>query len=93
MDQYDQAYYEKMITLTGYPEFHDWTEEIKKEIYQLQANVLQSSKSWEQVCFAKGYAAGLSAVINLRSTTLATKKNAEEQDVLDALEDTGDANV
>ena len=72
-------YYEDMITLTGYPEFKALAEELKKEIYQTQANCLQNSKSWEEVCFAKGWAAGLAYIINLRESTLTAKKNAEEE--------------
>ena len=72
-------YYEDMITLTGYPEFHALAGELKKEIYQTQANCLQSSKSWDEVCFAKGWAAGLAYIINLRESTLMAKKTAEEE--------------
>lgn len=89
----DKVFSEQMITLTSYPEFKVWVEETRKEIYQLQANLLQNSKNWDQVCFVKGLASGLMQIINLREITLAAKKLSDEQDILDTLEEVGDANV
>ena len=81
----NDKHFEDMMTLTGYPEWKQLADELKKEVYQTQANTLQSAESWDQVCFAKGWSAGLAYIINLRENTLKAEKNAKEQALLDAV--------
>jgi len=69
MDRANKKYYEAMITLTSYPEWSEWCEEIAKEIYQIQANALES-KDYGDLCERKGFAKGLAYVINLREDTI-----------------------
>lgn len=69
MQRHDKEYFEKMITLTAYPEWATFVEELKKEIYHSQANCLENASTWEEVCKEKGWVKGLAYVINLRENT------------------------
>jgi len=84
MHRQDQQYFEAIITLTGYPEWEILVEELKKEIYQTQANVLENSTTWDQVCAAKGWAAGLAYLVNLRENNAKAYASVLEQAALDA---------
>lgn len=60
---------EKAERLSNYLSAHEWDEikeELKKEIYQTQANLLDSAKDWDSVCRAQGYCQALAMIINLR---------------------------
>lgn len=77
MDRANDKYYEKMITLTAYPEWHELTEELKRMIYNIQANALEA-KSWDEVCENRGFAKALAYLVNLREDT--KKQQAVEVD-------------
>ena len=76
MDRATEKYYEKIITLTSYPEWEDYVEELKKEIYQLQSNSLEA-KSWDELNQTKGVAKGLTRIVNLRADTINILKIGE----------------
>jgi hypothetical protein len=63
----NQVFYDRMLTLTGSPEWDALVEEIKKEIYQHQANVLENANNWDSVVFTKGWCGALAYIMNLRS--------------------------
>jgi hypothetical protein len=77
----DQKYYEQMLTLTGQPEWDVLVEELRKEIYQTQANLLENSQNWDQVCAAKGWCAALAYLINLRPRIKMQVQESENADV------------
>jgi uridine phosphorylase len=77
VDRANDKYYEQMIQLTAYPEWGELVEELKRMIYNVQANALEA-KSWEEVCENKGFAAGLAFLVNLREDT--KKQQAIEVD-------------
>ena len=79
MEQQDKKYYEDIIDLTGHPAWPKFVEEIKKEIWAIQGNALESINTVEQLHFAKGYVAALAATANLRETA---KALIENEDVL-----------
>lgn len=79
MERANSKYYEAMITLTAYPEWKEWCDEIAKEIYQIQANALES-KDYGDLCERKGFAKGLAYVINLRDDTLKARQIEESND-------------
>lgn len=68
MDKVDEKYYEKIITLTAYPEWKDYVAELEKEIYQLQAEAFEA-KDWDEFNVTKGMARGLARIVNLRADT------------------------
>lgn len=69
MNREDEKYYEKIVTLTAYPEWGDYVEELKKEIYQIQAEAFEA-KNWDEFNVKKGEAKGLSRIVNLRADTI-----------------------
>lgn len=78
MEKKDIEYYEKLIDLTAHPEWETLVEEIKKEIWGIQGNVLESASSWEQVKWTQGYVAALAAMSNLRDTAKQILENSNE---------------
>lgn len=62
----DYKYYEDIIDLTSHPAWPKLVEEMHKEIYNLQCGALDNIKTVEELYFAKGYAAALSATATLR---------------------------
>ena len=78
MTNEDIKYYEGIIDLTSHPRWESFSEEVKKEIWNIQGNVLESVNTVEQLHFAKGYAAALSATANLRETALKLLENKDE---------------
>jgi len=69
MNQGDDAYLKNMISLTANKEWGEFIEDLKSEIYQHQANVLESSDKWDQVVYTKGWCAALAYIISLRDRT------------------------
>ena len=82
MDQkeLDQMYHEAMLTLSGSREWEMMAEELTKEIYQLQATLLESAASWDQVVFTRGWCKALAYVLSLRARTEAALEAAEDDD-------------
>ena len=78
MNEQDVKYYEGLIDLTAHPRWADFVEEIKKEIWSIQGNVLESVSTVEQLHFSKGYVAGLAATANLRETAEKVLENQGE---------------
>jgi hypothetical protein len=64
--QINREYFEKLISLTANPEWVEFVEELKKEIYQEQANVFDSAQSWDDVQYKKGWCEALNYVITTR---------------------------
>jgi len=79
MNAKDQAYFESISTLTSYPEWAILVEELKREIYQTQSNILQSANDWDTFNVAKGWAGGLAYIINLRENNIKAMRTASEQ--------------
>jgi hypothetical protein len=72
----EDKYFDDMMTLTGTPEFEVLVEELERMVYEIQANALEAP-SWERVQEDKGFAKGLTYIINLREHTKLEKKNAD----------------
>jgi len=69
MSKETEKYNEAMITLTSYPEWELFVKELANEIYQTQANALEDSKDWGDLCEKRGVCKGLARVLNLRDDT------------------------
>lgn len=65
----DKEMLEARMGMTGTHEWNDLLEELKQEIYQNQANVLENAQNWDQVVFMKGWCAALAYIINTRERT------------------------
>lgn len=89
MDKELQVYLNDMLSLTGTPEWETLMLELKKEIYQAQANLLQNAQTWDAVVFQKGWCSALAYIINTRETTKATLDQAEDAKAAEA-EDNAD---
>ena len=68
MERADREHYERMLTLTAYPEWEEWVKELEKELYQEQCDVLELCTSWDAVNIKKGRTAKLAEIINFRDT-------------------------
>lgn len=73
----DDVFLENMISLTANKEWGELTDELKKEIYQNQANILENAKGWDAVVFAKGWCAALAYIISLRERSIMFKEQAQ----------------
>lgn len=78
MTEEDIKYYESLIDLTADPKWQALTEELKKEIWQIQGNILESATNEQQLYFAKGYTAALSTMVNLRENAKQVLDNKNE---------------
>jgi len=67
MQRTDQEFFEKMITLTGYPEWSELVKDLESLIYHMQADAFEA-KSWDDLNEAKGLAKGLAYIVNYRET-------------------------
>jgi hypothetical protein len=76
----DRRLLESRLGMTGTPEWNDFIEELKKEIYQHQANILENAANWDQVVFTKGWCAALAYIINTREKTKIEIDQLEESD-------------
>lgn len=76
MDQQEinEQFKEAMLTLTGSPEWDMLLDELKKEIYQHQANLLDNAKNWDSVVFTKGWCSALAYIVTLRDRTKAMQE-------------------
>ena len=79
MDRANDKYYESMIQLTAYPEWGELVDELKKMIYNIQANALEA-KSWDEVCENRGFAKALAYLVNLREDTKKQQQLEVEND-------------
>lgn len=79
MNEQDKQYLDKLLTLTGTPEWKALCEELSKEIYQHQCNILESAQNWDQVVFTKGWCAALAYIINTRDLTKQVIENNLEE--------------
>lgn len=61
----DKAALERLAFLTALDEWNELAEDLKRQVYHLQASALESG-TWEQVCEARGFAKGLAYVISLK---------------------------
>jgi hypothetical protein len=79
MDQkeIDRTYDEAMLTLTGSKEWDLLKDELIKEIYQMQCNLIDNCKNWDQFVYTKGWAECLAYIIRLRERTKASMENAD----------------
>lgn len=75
----DEIYFEKMITLTGYPEWNDFIKELENEIYQLQCNALEDADDYADLRERRGYAKALAYIVNFRDTIKRQSAIAAEQ--------------
>jgi hypothetical protein len=73
----EDKYFDDMMTLTGTPEFEVLVEELKRMVYESQANAFEAP-SWDQLQEDKGFAKGLAYIINLRENTKQEKKLEEQ---------------
>lgn len=80
MTREDKVYYEAILSLTSSKEWEAWTAELEKEIYQEQADVLDSVENWGDVKEKQGYVKGLTRAVNLRADTLAILETADVPD-------------
>jgi hypothetical protein len=80
MDRADRKYYEGILTVTAMPEWGAFVEDIKREIYHIQANALEHS-TWEKVCEARGEARGLARIVNLRDDAIRLLQEADDAPV------------
>lgn len=78
MTKEDREYYEMLIDLTADPKWQKFKAEIEKEIYQIQANVLDAIKTEQELYYAKGYAAAMATFVNLRETSKKVLEMADE---------------
>ena len=69
MEKIDEVFLTNMISLTANKEWGEFTDDLKKEIYQHQANILENAANWDQVVFTKGWCAALAYIISLRERT------------------------
>jgi|8_EtaG_2_1085327.scaffolds.fasta_scaffold00672_16 hypothetical protein len=67
MDRADKEYYERMLTLTSYPEWQEFVDDLKRLIYQEQCNILEDAKSWDEVTEKRGMCKAYSEIADLRS--------------------------
>ena len=58
-----------VLNVTGGPDWDIVKQGLANDIYQVQAGALDA-KSWEAVCEARGFAAGLAYISSLREQTL-----------------------
>lgn len=77
-DKGAQVYREEMLSLTTYKEWETFANEIKDEIYNNQCAVLENSKTWDQVVYAKGWNACLAYILNLRARIITEITNEQE---------------
>lgn len=75
MDRVDREHYERMLTLTAYPEWEEWIGELKKELYQEQSDVLELCDTWDKVNVKRGRAQRIAEVINFRDVVKAVLDN------------------
>lgn len=78
MTPQDIKYYESLIDLSAHPAWASFEEELRKEIWNIQGNILESAHTIEQLHFAKGYVAALAATANLRETAKSVLDNQDE---------------
>jgi hypothetical protein len=58
-----------VLAVTSGPDWDVVKQGLANDIYQVQAGALDA-KSWDAVCEARGFAAGLAYISNLRETTM-----------------------
>lgn len=73
-EQFDEA----VLTLTGTPEWDIIVQGLANDIYHTQCQALDAA-DWGAVKELKGFASGLSYVINLRSTTITVQSNLKDE--------------
>ena len=73
----DQVFQEAMLGMTGSKEWEMFINELAKEVYNNQANLLENAQNWDQVVFAKGWNACLAYIINTRDRITLEIQNAE----------------
>lgn len=71
-EEFNQA----VLAVTGGPDWDIVKQGLANDIYQVQSGALDA-KTWEAVCEARGFAAGLAYIINLRETTLMAMETAD----------------
>lgn len=79
MNEQDKEYLDQLLSLTGTSEWKALCEELGKEIYQHQSNLLENAQNWDQVVFTKGWCAALAYIINTRDLTKQVLENNQEE--------------
>lgn len=74
----DKKYLDEMISLTANREWNTFIDDLKAEIYQNQANILENSQNWDQVVFAKGWNKCLAYIITLRDRVIVELDQIDE---------------
>lgn len=69
MDITQEQMTEAILSVTGGPDWEIVKKVLLADIYNIQAGALDA-KSWEAVCEARGFAAALAYIVNLRETTI-----------------------
>lgn len=69
MDITQDEFNEAVLAVTSGPAWDIVKKGLSNDIYQLQAGALEAN-SWEAVKEARGFAAGLGYIINLRENTI-----------------------
>ena len=81
MDITQDKFNEAVLSVTAGPAWDIVKQGLANDIYQLQAGALEA-KTWEAVKEARGFAAGLAYIVNLRENTiLAIKHGASNAEV------------
>lgn len=72
----------------AHPGYEEFQKECLAEVYQKQADILETASSWDEVMFARGWCAALSYMANLRNirenaarAELGDFENGHEEDI------------
>ena len=63
----------------AHPGYQIFKEEVEAEVYNTQASILEDSKSWDEVMFARGWCKALTYVATMREVREQVLAMAEEQ--------------
>lgn len=64
-----EMYNEAILDVTGGTSWDIVKKGLEADIYNIQAQVLDTATSWEQVCEMRGFAKGLAFIMNIRENT------------------------
>jgi len=79
----DDAFYTAMLTLTSSREWEFLMDDLKAEVYNLQANGFEDAKDWGDLREMRGYAKALAYLINTRDRVVKLMDNQTENENAD----------
>lgn len=78
MRQDDINYFDDLEAMFATAGWRHLIDEARKQIYQFQADALERTRSFEEICYLRGQAEQLARLINLPDTTASMRDQHEE---------------